>query len=196
MSKNTIDKDYTERLVNKQYAWWKTLLDVQAPYRYNINKLDLGFTLDLGCGIGRNLIHINGNGVGVDHNKDSVDICKKKGLVAFTNEEFFQSKYKKENYFDSILLAHVAEHMTEHQAVDLLKEYLPFLKSNGKVVVITPQEAGYKSDQTHIQFTDFDVVKRIFSNLGLKEKKYYSFPFPRVLGKVFKHNEFISVGEK
>ena len=61
MSKNTSGKDYTKRLVDKQFVWWKELLDVQRPYRYNINKLDLGFTLDLGCGIGRNLLHIKGN---------------------------------------------------------------------------------------------------------------------------------------
>ena len=196
MSKNTIDKDYTERLVDKQFVWWKTLLDVQRPYRYNINKLDLGFTLDIGCGIGRNLLHIKGNGVGVDHNKDSVAICKEKGLTAFTNEEFLSSEYCKEKSYDSILLAHVAEHMTEEQASDLLKEYLPFLKDNGKIVVITPQEAGYASDQTHVQFTDFEVVKRIFSKIGVENKKFYSFPFPRFVGKFFKYNEFVSVAQK
>ncbi len=196
MSKNTIDKDYTERLVTKQFVWWKKLLDVQRPYRYNINKLDLGFTLDIGCGIGRNLLHIKGNGVGVDHNKDSVSICKQKGLIAYTNEDFLSSDYAKENRFDSILLAHVAEHMTEKQATDLLKEYLPFLKNKGKIVLITPQEAGYASDATHVQFTDFTVVKRIFSNLGVIKKKFYSFPFPRFVGKIFKYNEFISVAQK
>ena len=196
MSKNTIDKDYTERLVDKQFVWWKTILDVQRPYRHNINKLDLGFVLDVGCGIGRNLLHLKGNGVGVDHNKDSVAICKEKGLKAYTNEEFLSSEYNKEKTFDSILLAHVAEHMTEQQATALLKEYLPFLKDNGKVVVITPQEAGYASDQTHVQFTDFEVVKRIFSEIGVVEKKFYSFPFPRFVGKFFKYNEFISVAQK
>ncbi|WP_100924291.1 class I SAM-dependent methyltransferase [Tenacibaculum sp. SZ-18] len=196
MRKSTNEREYTERLLTKQFVWWKRLLDVQRPYRNNINKLDLGFTLDIGCGIGRNLLHIKGNGVGIDHNKVSVKICKEKGLVAYTKEEFFKSEYCKNNYFDSILLAHVAEHMTESEAISLLKEYLPFVKVNGKLVVITPQEAGYASDETHIQFTDFKVVKRIFSALGVIQEKFYSFPFPRFVGKVFKHNEFISVARK
>jgi 2-polyprenyl-3-methyl-5-hydroxy-6-metoxy-1,4-benzoquinol methylase len=196
MNRTTNEKEYTERLLTKQFVWWKRLLDVQRPYRNNINKLDLGFTLDIGCGIGRNLLHIQGNGVGVDHNKDSVRICREKGLVAYTNEEFFKSEYCKKNNFDSILLAHVAEHMTESEAVSLLKEYLPYVKDNGKLVIITPQEAGYASDQTHVQFTDFKVVKRIFAELGVAQEKFYSFPFPRCIGKFFKHNEFISVARK
>ena len=106
------------------------------------------------------------------------------------------SKYNKTNAFDSILLAHVAEHMTEVDAYHLVKEYLPLLKKKGKVIIITPQEAGYKSDKTHIQFTDFEVIERLFKKLKLKPKKYYSFPFPRFIGKVFKYNEFVSIAEK
>jgi len=196
MSKSTIGKDYTERLQNKQFVWWKKLLDVQRPYRYNIKKLNLGFTLDIGCGIGRNLLHLNKNGVGIDHNEKSVTLCKKKGLTAYTNNDFKISEYHKPNIFDSILFAHVAEHMTENEAATLLSLYLPFLKDSGKIVIITPQEAGYKSDETHVQFTDFKVVDRIFKKINVKEEKFYSFPFPRFVGFFFKYNEFVSIARK
>lgn len=194
--RNTNKKAYTDRLITKQYVWWKRLLDVQRPYRNNIRKLKLGYTLDIGCGIGRNLLHIEGNGVGVDHNIDSVNICKSKGLIAYSNEEFKLSEYCKKENFDSILLAHVAEHMTKSEAVFLLKEYVPLLKKKGRIVIITPQEAGYKSDSTHVEFTDFTIVKEIFEELVISPERFYSFPFPRVFGKIFKHNEFISIGKK
>ncbi|RBW63019.1 methyltransferase type 11 [Tenacibaculum sp. E3R01] len=194
--RNTNKKAYTDRLITKQYVWWKRLLDVQRPYRNNIRKLNLGYTLDIGCGIGRNLLHIEGNGVGVDHNIDSVNICKSKGLIAYSNKEFKLSKYCKKENFDSILLAHVAEHMTKSEAVFLLKEYVPLLKKKGRIVIITPQEAGYKSDSTHVEFTDFTIVKEIFDELIISHERFYSFPFPRVFGKIFKHNEFISIGKK
>lgn len=194
--RNTNKKAYTDRLITKQYVWWKRLLDVQRPYRNNIRKLKLGYTLDIGCGIGRNLLHIEGNGIGVDHNIDSVNICKSKGLIAYSNEEFKLSEYCKKENFDSILLAHVAEHMTKKEAVFLLKEYVPLLKKKGRIVIITPQEAGYKSDSTHVEFTDFTIVKEIFEELVISPEIFYSFPFPRVFGKIFKHNEFISIGKK
>lgn len=196
MSNNTINKDYTYRLTKKQYTWWKNLLDVQRPYRYNINKLNLGFTLDLGCGIGRNLLHLKGNGVGIDHNESSIEICKEKGLIAYTNDAFKLSEYSTPKKYDSILLAHVVEHLTELDAYNLIKEHLYLLKENGKIVVITPQEAGYKSDATHVKFVNFEDVKRMFEKLNLKPIKHYSFPFPRIIGKVFKYNEFISVAKK
>lgn len=193
---NTIGKEYTNRLLYKQSVRWKLIFDVQRPYRKNINKLNLGFTLDLGCGIGRNLLHIKGNGVGIDHNKNSIEICKQKGLIAYTNEEFIYSQYAQENYFDSILLAHVAEHMTEDLVIEFLMKYLPFLKKSGKIVIITPQEAGFLSDKTHVQFIDFNAIRRIFCALKVSPKRFYSFPFPRFAGRFFKYNEFIAVAEK
>ena len=45
--------DYTERLQRIGGARWKRMLGSQAPYRWNIRRLNLGRTLDVGCGIGR-----------------------------------------------------------------------------------------------------------------------------------------------
>ena len=52
---HTRGADYAERLETLETARWKRVLDVQAPYRWNLRRLGLGFTLDIGCGIGRNL---------------------------------------------------------------------------------------------------------------------------------------------
>src|SRR3989337_1898945 len=80
---DTSSDEYAERLVERQRVWWKRALNVQAPYRWNLRRLGLGRVLDVGCGIGRNLAALDGNGVGVDHNKSCVPVVRSLGLVAY-----------------------------------------------------------------------------------------------------------------
>lgn len=193
---STSDDSYARGLVSRQSAWWKTFFNVQLPYKWNIRRLKPGFVLDVGCGVGRNLLHLDGAGIGVDHNPLSVAICRERGLNAFTVEEFLHSSYNKVENFDAILLAHVAEHMTETDFSALLQVYLPLLKKGGRVIVITPQEKGYETDNTHVQFMDFEKVAQVCSELSLHVNRQYSFPFPRFAGKFFPYNEFVSVAVK
>lgn len=196
MVQDTKNSDYTDVLLKKQIVWWKKLLDVQAPYRWNLRRLKPGLTLEIGCGIGRNLIHLAGQGIGVDHNAPSIEFARKQGLTAFTPDEFLKSEFNIPLFFDTLLLAHVAEHMTQAEAVNLLNEYLPYIKLGGRVILITPQEAGYKSDSTHVEFMDFPKLTKINLQLGLAILREYSFPFPRFIGRLFKYNEFISISQK
>jgi SAM-dependent methyltransferase len=193
---NTKSVEYTDLLVKKQRNWWKRLIDVQAPYRWNIRRLKPGFVLDIGCGIGRNLLHLNGQGVGIDHNLQSVEFARAQGLIAFTPEEFQASEFNSDERFDSLLLAHVAEHMTQSEVVELLGSYLHPLKSGGKLIMISPQEAGYRSDPSHIEFMDFLKLRSMNRQLGFKPLYQYSFPFPRFFGRFFTYNEFIVVSAK
>jgi 2-polyprenyl-3-methyl-5-hydroxy-6-metoxy-1,4-benzoquinol methylase len=192
----TRSDEYTRRLATKEGAWWKHLLDVQAPYRRNLRRLNLGFTLDIGCGLGRNLLHINGNGVGIDHNSSSVEVARSRGLTAYETDEFEGSEFNKPDTFDAILVAHVVEHMSEKEAIELLAKYVPLLKPNGKVVLITPQERGFNSDPTHVQFMDFAALRKISERAGLSPVIEYSFPLPRFAGRFFTHNEFVSLSRK
>lgn len=194
--KDTRHSDYTDLLLKKQIVWWKRLLNVQAPYRWNLQRLKPGFTLEIGCGIGRNLIHLKGQGVGVDHNLPSVEFARTQGLTAFTPEEFEVSDFNIPQHFDTLLLAHVAEHMTQNEAVELLNNYLPYIKSGGRLIIIAPQEAGYKSDATHVEFMDFPKLRKIHKQLNLKVVQEFSFPFPRFMGQLFTYNEFVSVSCK
>jgi len=193
VSYSTKDPLYTERLITHG-AGWKRFVPVQAPYRWNIRRLKPGLMLDLGCGIGRNLAHIDGRGVGIDHNESSIQIARARGLQAFTPEDFRLSDFNRTGAFDSMLVAHVLEHMTEREAVDLVKEYEPLVSKGGRLILITPQEAGFRSDPTHTEFMDFTRLRTIASgaafNVPLRE---FSFPFPHLLGLVFKHNEFVGV---
>jgi SAM-dependent methyltransferase len=188
--------DYTERLERLGGARWKQLLDAQAPYRRNIRRLGLGRTLDVGCGIGRNLGHLDGNGVGVDHNASSVAACRARGLEAYTIDDFFASSWASPGAFDSMLAAHLLEHMPASQAREIVESYLPFLKPGGTAVFITPQERGYASDATHVRFVGFTEGEQLCVELGLTVTRQYSFPFPRFAGKIFTYNEFVTVARK
>ena len=191
--KDTKSTDYTERLERLSGARWKQILDVQRPYRWNLRRLNLGKTLDVGCGIGRNLGNLSEDSVGVDHNKHSIDIAKNMGFNAFTGEQF-KKKYKKGEHFDSMLLAHVLEHLSTADGKKIIKEYLPLVKD--KVVIICPQEKGFTTDETHINFLDHKAIENILKSCGLKIIRSYSFPFPRVVGKVFTYNETVVVAQK
>jgi SAM-dependent methyltransferase len=193
---NTNEFGYSARLLKKEDVWWKKFLDVQAPYRWNLRRLNPGFTIDIGCGLGRNLLHLNGNGIGIDHNQHAVEIARSRGLQAFTIEDFQESPFNKAALFDSILLSHVAEHLTEKEVVELLKTHLPLLKPNGQVIIICPQDSGYRSDPTHVQFLDFGRLRLIARQAGLMPVREYSFPFPRVFGHFFKYNEFVAISRK
>ena len=83
MVNQTAEKAYTDRLLRIETVWWRRVLDPQIPYRWNLRRLNPGFVLDIGCGLGRNLNSLSGAGVGVDHNKNSVDVCRSRGFLAF-----------------------------------------------------------------------------------------------------------------
>jgi len=193
----THGEDYAERLIKLQTARWKRWLDVQALHRWNLRRLAPGFTLDLGCGIGRNLLHLPGQSVGVDINEHCVRAARTRGLIAFTPAEFWRTaEYNRPGRFDTILLAHVAEHMTEDQVVALLKEYDVLLRPEGRLILISPQEAGFRSDSTHVELMDFARLARISGRLGLLPERTFSFPFPRWVGPLFTYNEFVVVSRK
>lgn len=193
---DTRARDYTERLIKLQTARWKRLLDVQAPYRWNLRRLKPGFTLEIGCGIGRNLRHLSGNGVGLDHNPYSVEYARSQGLEAFTPQAFRDSKFNARGAFDTLLLSHVAEHMDEAQLVSTLAEHVDLLNSGGRLIIITPQEVGYRSDPSHVVFMDFERIRAAVGKVGFAPFMEFSFPFPRPFGHLFIYNEFVSVSRK
>lgn len=192
----TADAEYAERLYRLSNARWKRILDVQRPYRWNLRRLELGRCLDVGCGIGRNLKSLQRGSVGVDHNETAIAICRRQGLAAYTSSEFFQEAIGGLESFDSMLVAHVLEHLDEETSNDLIHDYLPFIKRGGLVVFITPQEVGFRSDSTHVRWVDHIVAGDHAQRAGLVVDRAYSFPFPRKVGKVFIYNEFVTVTHK
>lgn len=191
---DTRHDSYADRLVRLGGARWKQVLNVQAPYRWNLRRLGLGVTLEVGSGTGRNLASLPEGSVGVDHNAKSVEIARARGLDACTVSEFHVRFADRLGGFDSLLLAHVAEHMEFDAAVKLLKEYVPYLRPHAQVVLICPQGAGYRSDSTHVTFFDIPLMQRLGDAIDMTVTCTYSFPFPKPAGHVFRYNEFVVVG--
>lgn len=187
---STQDGAYADRLARLQGAWWKKLLPVQLPYRRNIRRVCAGRVLDVGCGLGRNLLHLGQGSVGVDHNTALVQACRDQGAVAYTPEVLLASPHVQRASFDALLLAHVVEHLTAEQADEVLVTYLPYLRPGGVVHLITPQERGQAFDPTHLRFCDTAVLGDLAHRHGLRVERSYSFPFPRAAGRVFVYNEF------
>jgi 2-polyprenyl-3-methyl-5-hydroxy-6-metoxy-1,4-benzoquinol methylase len=185
------ETEYANRLVALQQVWWKRLFDVQAPYRWNLLRLQPGLTLDIGCGIGRNLKNLRGHGVGVDPNEHAVTIARKRGYVAFTPDEFYTSEYAQRCMFDTLLLSHVVEHVSAEVALGLVAQYVEFVQPGGQLIIETPQEIGYRSDQTHVRFVDFEAINELCRAIGATVERRYSYPLPRRLGRIFVYNEFV-----
>jgi 2-polyprenyl-3-methyl-5-hydroxy-6-metoxy-1,4-benzoquinol methylase len=194
--KNTSDREYTSRLEQLQTRRWKTVLDVQRPYRWNLKRLKPGRTLDVGCGVGRCLRNLPPRSIGIDPNEHSIEIVNCLGMAGYTPAEFEKSDQNLMGTFDSILFAHVLEHLTMQDGLKLIQKYIPLLRSRGQVIAFCPQEKGFKTDPTHVTFLDFSALNKMFVAAGLKIERSYSFPFPRFLGVCFPYNEFVVVGRK
>ncbi len=193
----TDGEDYTRRLGRLGDARWKKVLDVQRPYRWNLRRLDLGACLDVGCGRGRNLVALGPGSVGVDHNPFSVAEAVAQGCEAYTTQAFLADpQLARPGRFDALLAAHLVEHLTPEQAREVIGSYLPFVRPGGRCVLITPQERGYASDETHVTFTDAAASAQLAGDLGLVVERSYSFPFPRAAGRVFRYNEFVVVARR
>jgi len=194
--RDTESDAYARRLQAKQQVWWKRLLNVQAPYQWNLRRQHLGRTIDVGCGIGRNLKTLAPGSVGVDHNEASIRLARELGFAAFTVREWEASDLRRPEAFDGMLLAHVIEHMTADDARQLLAAYLPYLRPGGRVFLVCPQERGYASDPTHVRFTDGEALTELASAVGLEPRPWFSFPFPRWAGRAFIYNEFCLLATK
>jgi 2-polyprenyl-3-methyl-5-hydroxy-6-metoxy-1,4-benzoquinol methylase len=192
--RSTATDSYTARLLRPGQTWWKRLLDVQRPYRRFFQRLSPGRVLDVGCGVGRMLGWADAGSVGLDHNTHSVHAARARGLEAWLPDEFHAGPQAVPGSFDTLVLGHVLEHLLEEEAELLLRTYLPFVRPGGRVLVITPQEAGYRSDPTHVRFVDAQAVASLLERTGVRVEQARSFPFPRVAGHVFTYNEFVTIG--
>lgn len=179
------DEEYFSYLKENQDALWKKLLCVRLPYILFLKFFSLGRSVEVGCGVGRNLKHLHRDSVGVDVIPECVQLCNERGLCAVLPEDLKEPL----GSFDSLLFSHVIEHFPFDAAVGLLKEYMSFLKKGGKLLIIVPQLKGYASDDTHMEYYDESKLRLLCEGAGFVTDRSGSYPFPKIVGNYFKYNE-------
>jgi 2-polyprenyl-3-methyl-5-hydroxy-6-metoxy-1,4-benzoquinol methylase len=184
---SSTDADYTRRLQRLSGRRWKRW--VPNPYRWNVRRLATGRVLDVGCGIGRCLDFVRPRGVGVDPNETAIAACRANGHNAYVPADFVAEP----GGFDTLLCSHVLEHLDEPTGVALIRQYLPHLAAGGRVVVITPQERGQRSDATHVRLMDAAALAALAQQCGLNVERISSFPLPRLFGRWFIYNETVMI---
>ena len=190
---SSTDANYTRRLQRLSGKRWKSF--VPNPYAWKVRRIATGRVLDVGCGIGRCLDFVRPRGVGVDPNESAVEVCRDKGHEAYVPDEFAAAYGggTSDRRFDTLLCAHVLEHLDEATGADLLRSYLPYLDAAARLVLITPQERGQGSDPTHVRLVDPAAMTRLAEQCGLRIERTSSFPLPRIFGRWFVYNETITV---
>lgn len=187
---SSTDASYTARLSRLSARRWKRL--VPNPYRWHIRRRATGRVLDVGCGIGRCLAYVGGRGTGVDPNETAIATARNRGFEAFTPDELADRPDL--TGFDTLLCSHVLEHLVPDDAADLVRTWLPRIRSGGRVLLICPQERGQASDATHVTFMDEAALRRLCDAAGVTVERVTSFPLPRPLGRWWVHNETVVIG--
>lgn len=168
------------------------MLPVQVPYRHIARKICKGKVLDIGCGAGRYLSFLRPNATGIDHNFQMVEFVRKKGFKAYLPDEFFSSEVSETKY-KTLLFSHIFEHMLLSDGQRLLQEYLPYLQTNGTIVIIVPQGLAYNSDYTHICPYDDRKIEKLIRGTGIRLASSFTFPFPAIIGKILPYNDAIYI---
>ena len=105
----------------------------------------------------------------VHPNAAAIAVCREHGHEAYVPEEFAAVVEAAEpvRQFDTLLCAHVLEHLDEPTGVDLIGRYMQYIVSGGRVMLITPQERGQRSDETHVRMMDVAALTSLAKQCGL-----------------------------
>lgn len=121
--------------------------------------------LDYGCGQGKYLQIMRKmeiECVGVDINPEQVEDLQVQGFEVYTDCSALEEKT-----FDCILLSHVIEHFSGAQLVELFDSLLPYLKKNGKLIIITPVLGDrFYYDFTHVRPYYPQSVRMLFGGIS------------------------------
>jgi len=178
--------------------------------------------LDLGCGEGNFVSLDRKRIIGLDHNKKSLAICRKKGLKVIFGE-VVQLPFPASS-FEGVRCSHLIEHLLPKEAYKMIYEIGRVLKKGGIFILSTPiLWEGFYDDFTHLKpyypksirrYLLYDGSQKTLDDIGYRFKeidfywRYRSLPFPGKIGKLisswlfqygihtFKRNAYTLVLEK
>ena len=190
------EQEYVSRLIGISNKRFKTFLQPINPYRIGLKQWVKGNCLEVGCGIGRNLGYLgNPHNLGIDINEHAVTKSRALGHHAITVETFESTRASLPK-FDNLLFSHVLEHMDRASSTELVQSYLPALSESGAICIICPQERGFASDPTHVEFMNIEKLTSVIEECGLFVHRSFSYPFPKMFGKLFIYNEFVIIAKR
>lgn len=137
--------------------------------------------LDIGCGRGEWLELLKGADLyakGLDINRVMVEICKKQGFNVIESEALSFLKGLPDNSLGTVTGFHFIEHYGFEFLVELLKEIFRVLKSDGLVILETPNPANilvgscnFYVDPTHNKPLPSSLIKLILESRGFSKVK-------------------------
>ncbi len=131
--------------------------------------------LDYGCGQGKYLKimkELGVDAVGIDVNPEQIADLRFLGF-----EVYADSTELKKQRFDCILLSHVIEHFSGDELVELFDSILPYLKKDGKIIIVTPVLGErFYYDFTHVRPYYPQSVRMLFGGIttAMSTKSRYS----------------------
>lgn len=104
--------------------------------------------LDIGCGLGQMLNHLNSKGFknlhGIDINEEAILACKKNGLSVEKVNEIRDYLVTDSMKFDRIVMSHVLEHVDKEKIIDTLIHIRKnLLKEGGVFLLMVPNAQSY-----------------------------------------------------
>jgi ubiquinone/menaquinone biosynthesis C-methylase UbiE len=135
-------RDFYMKNVDPRYLEYKSAFEEFLLGRKRI--------LDVGCGVGKFIDFDPKHIEGVDQNRESLAIAKKRGYKV-KEGQVTKLPFKKAE-FDGIFCGHVIEHLYPEDALKMLYEFDRILKPGGVIVIKTPLMYGrFFNDLTHIR---------------------------------------------
>lgn len=120
--------------------------------------------LDIGCGQGRYLRLLApycAKNSGIDVNPEQVQKLQNEGFDVHLPGDLHPQKY------DVILMSHIVEHLPPKELVAFIDDYLPLLKSDGHLIILTPMPGiRFWHDYTHIRPYTPQSIGMLFGILG------------------------------
>ncbi len=137
-----------------------------------------GIIADLGCGYGEFLNYCkkkNRQSIGIDSNKQLIDICLKNGHQALVDNICELNGLKDKN-IQHFISDNVLEHLSTPEIDTFFEKLSKLIPENGLFVCIVPGPKGFEKDPTHKTFVTKQLIENTISKYRLKIKKHYKHP--------------------
>lgn len=126
--------------------------------------------IDIACGSGEIVYWLQQEGFlnaeGIDISEEQVSLANSLGIKNIKQADLREYLKNKNNFYDVIFAIDIIEHFSKEEVIDILKLIYSSLKSNGKLIIKTPN--GESIFGTRYLYSDF-THEFIFTERSLKE---------------------------